>query len=296
MKKLFLLLFISKIINCSESCSDLEKNENFRLEKLNDQQMSAGITETYGLSKIKYYTVSVRDFSELHKIGNIADNKFLLDIFFNSVFRYYTVQTLYFMELKPFREQFEQFKSDDKIPPLKNPIDLISIGFNSKGQIIKTRRQSEQILSYIEAAIKYFKENEMLQKLAIAFERMKIVVEKLNAKVKAGKSEILKTLLEQDRLLIDIQTMVFHMIKQGYEQYIEKVRKLAAEIVDSFKKDSKPLDKITQEDLTKFEHLGDFLKTFKPSFICAPYYKNIISKLDELQKPISEVDGIKLGL
>ncbi|MDR3646045.1 MAG: hypothetical protein P4L22_00715, partial [Candidatus Babeliales bacterium] len=170
----------------------------------------------------------------LHKSGNIIEGDFLLNIFFNSMFLFY----------------IKKFSGYDYRPNKGN-----SLFASTYGPLI----------------LKAFKENELLKKLAIAYMRQKIVIEKLQNLLPNIDAKII---YKYDRFVTDLQIMIFYWIKEGYEEFAKRF-KLAN----------------TQEEKLKSP---EFLAHFVPEFTNTPYYNYLLTNFDEFKKPRTIVEGMKL--
>lgn len=263
MKKLYLLLIM---IFCSLGILHSYDKE-FRLPSLTPNQQEAGVRESK-----KFYAPGL-DYDLLHKQGNTIDKSFLENFFWKTIFQFYTTKFTgydftynYLMfenkSLKIKNYDYSKFADLAKQFKFKAPIDEDDI------------YELIPLVKKIKTAIESFKDNELLKKLGIAYQRRKIVVEKINKlltdKKESGATQeelesISKILYEQDRLATDLQTMIFYMMKEAYEKYIQ--------------------------DFSEKEHE---LKDFVPDFIKAPYYKEIKSKLDELTSPVNSINGFSL--
>ena len=127
----------------------------------------------------------------------------------------------------------------------------------------------EALLPYtrmIKAAIDNLKQNNLLNDLAAAYMRQKIVTEKLHKKVAAtGAAIIMPQLLRHDKYAEDLQTMIYHFLKEAYGKFIVEIK-------------AAPQDKKLQS--------GNFLSTFVPSFFEYPYYAHLKSLLEVLSAPM----------
>ena len=230
------------------------------LPKLTDDQMMAG-AQFYE----KYYTSTLSDFMKLHREGDIIDTNFLENIFFNTIFQYYTREFLNFDIKYDYLQNSSKssltFEDRMNFGQLSRTIGLSQMPIR---QIIKTVVPQ---IKFLQEAIDIFKQNKLLKNLGAAYMRQKIVVEKIQDYTKAkGNEALMPLLLEHDRIATDLQTMIFHFMEQGYGQFIENF-------------------KAAQNDQQKID-AGKFLATFEPSFINQPYYKNIQSKLASFCQPM----------
>ena len=164
------------------------------------------------MEKARYYSISKDLFYQLHTEGNVCDPALLLRIFFGSMFQYYTHEflgidmTYNYQRLKDLTYPLLQYEKENLT------------GIASKIGLLFTQNDLKHLLAIVDTffkAIDRFKQNELLQKLVIAYMRQKIVTEKLQTAVKKGKADMMALLLEHDRYAIDLQTMIFHFMKES---------------------------------------------------------------------------------
>ena len=234
------------------------------LPALTDEQMRAGLPlQQERLEKARYYSISKDLFYQLHKEGNVCDPAFLLRIFFGSMFQYYTHEFLGIDMTYNYQQLI-----DLTYPLLQYEKENLT-GIASKIGLLFTQNDLKQMLCIIDTffkAIDRFKQNELLQKLAAAYMRQKIVTEKLQMAVEKGKADLVSFLLKHDRYAIDLQTMIFHFMKEAYGQYTAR----ATEAI-KHNREIQP---------------ADFLTTFIPSFVHDPYYARIFEELENLSRPM----------
>lgn len=244
--------------------------ESFRLPKISEIDEAAGVqgNQFYDIA----YLASGNLFGQLHKYGHIRPDYFLEDVFFHSMFNYYTER---FTGLDV-TYNYDQFLSNAELNPLTYDIEKFN-KIASKVLEKKVKNKSDiatiqDVLNALFVAVNNLKENNLLKKMAAAYQRKKIVVEKLRDLTRefAGKPEaetIFKILMAEDSRTRDIQTMIFNFMKEAYKSFIEKYKKAE--------------NKSSKQKIAT----GLFLAQFEPSFIKYCYYKKLISELDELAKP-----------
>lgn len=249
--------------------------QEFRLPRLTDEQMLAGAV--LDAPHYKFYIIQPgsMEFKKLHSEGNMADRQFLADVFFKTIFQYYTKDYLYnrgfdleynylmFKDpnLKVRKYDLSKFKSLAKLFNMSIPQTREDIN-----ELVQTSLLEQLIMSFPQA-VDMLKQNKLLQQLGIAYMRQKIVTEKLQTLVRTVGEQILPLLLKHDRFAIDLQTMIYHFMKEAYEKYIDNLKAAQTD----------PQRKAAQE----------FLATFVPSFTQYPYYNEILPRLGELSQPMS---------
>lgn len=254
----------SKTLNPELPKTNVEKKEAkqyeeydkiYGIEKLDTHTRIAGL----GSGGASFYShvknpVSDENWKRLHKEGNSTeDNALLTNIFFNSMFQFY---------------------SDWFLGPLS---PYVTFG-----------KAYEKNKLAVDSAMKSFQENNYLIKLAIAYQRRKIFVEKLGLLLVKGElseqaaQKLQQIYLNEDQLVENIQTLIFNWIKQGYDFVKAKLRGASYH---------------------QSEEIGKFLKDFVPYFINSddphPLYKKIIDNLDSYTKPIADeidINGQKYQL
>lgn len=250
-----------RIEQAAKEQAPIAKELNPTLAPLTDEQKLAGaeIRSKNIFDWAPLYKQGL-DFNKLHREGNIADNGFLQHIFFGSIFQYYTYDLLGFNMAQNYKNVGPQKLYSDMI---QKYLTLIT-GFTT---YTSYRAQDRGIMTpplwHIEKAIDALKKNKLLQELGIAYMRQKIVTEKLTLNAEVHKD--MQKILQHDRYAIDLQTMIYHMMKEAYATYAKTVR--------SAERQRKSIPDV------------EFLATFKPHFIQEPYYERIVSKLKELSAP-----------
>lgn len=218
----------------------------FTLPTLTDEEQKAGAM-TSG-----FYAPGM-DYQYLHDCGHTALEEFLEDFFFKTIFQNYV----------------HHFFGYDMNFDYQQPYDIQKFNTILDNLELDTKNKSEQfnIISSLGSALKSFKENQLLRKLGTAYQRMKVVVDKLSYKTTYSKDEIIfKALTQADRLATDLQTMIFHMMKKGAELYKNNI-------------------KAAYPDQQEMKAAGNFLKNFKPTWVKETYYQDIIKQLEMLMKP-----------
>jgi len=95
---------LQQAMNKSLQKEPSEKEQNFRLERISDDQMAAGVNEA-----LRYYDRDL-DFKRLHSEGHLVKHAFLEKIFFSSIFNYYTYQLLGFDMKYNYSDGLQQIK------------------------------------------------------------------------------------------------------------------------------------------------------------------------------------------
>lgn len=252
------------------------------LEPLSTGDMEAGFGATYS-------SVSGDDFARLHEQGHCIERPFLLHVFLGSLFQYYTHRFLGFDMTYNYNSSiygdaangrdadkfFESFFCP--LPCCRFKCKFVSRGF---GRNYEARDIFRPHIPSLVRAIDMLKKNDLLQRLGVAYQRQKIVVEKLHIAFDKAVQEKLSpadiklkydTLLRHDRYAIDLQTMIYHFMFQAYTSYVTMVMQRVGVLSKDNKIDFPP---------------ADFLVTFRPSFVDDPYYAPIIAKLEELSEPM----------
>lgn len=209
---------------------------------LDDKLRDAGVSTGF-YSTVKD-PINQADWQKLHEQGNLIDADFLKRIFLKSIFPYYS------------RGELGVFSP-------------------------YTGLKNERTLAIGEGVMKIFQQNPHLIKLGIAFERKKIILEKMQELLRklmlsdSEKAEILlKNLYAQEGLLEDIQTMLYNFMKSGYEEFITKIKDV----------DIKGLS--AQKQMDARIAAGNFLADYIPDFIQEhTKYKKIWDSIDGYLKP-----------
>ncbi|OGB84307.1 hypothetical protein A3F66_01930 [candidate division TM6 bacterium RIFCSPHIGHO2_12_FULL_32_22] len=259
MKKCLYILIISSLI----------KSAPIKLTPISDYLLKAGVEE----SKAFYSpTINEGEYSELHRRGHEIYEKFLEKIFLGTVFQFYTYIFLGY----DMNYNYAQFK-DRSIRPRE--YDIRKFNVLSENILNKKLYRIEEVqdfgqndkLNAIKTAIDNLKQNQFLIDLGIAFERQKIVVEKLGQLLQKSPSEtIQQQLLEVDRIDIDLLNMIYYFMQEAYSEFKQKLAKVSS-----------------ADDAIR---ATDFLMTFKPQFASLSYYQDIIAQLNLLKQPIMLAD------
>ena len=260
MKKFLYILLISNSI----------QSIPIKLPSIDDYLLKAGVEESAA-----FYSPDIKEgeYWELHNRGYEIYEDFLKRIFLGTVFQFYT----YILIGYDMNYNYTQFK-DYSLKP--KSYDLRKFGVLAKDLLskplkdIKEIAENDKLWAGIQTAIDNLKQNQLLLDLGIAFERQKIVVEKLEQLLRKNPSEeIQRNLLEIDRIDIDILNMIYYFMKESYEEFKSKLAKTA-----------------TVDEAIR---ATDFLATFKPEFINWPYYYDIITQLNRLKQPIKLEDCLR---
>lgn len=274
---IILCIYFATSVNNASSCASISSvagtssqantcDESFRLPKLSDIEMKAGL-------HTEFYKVSTEDLRWLHNEGNTTDNnEKLKQIFLNSIFRFYTKYLAgYNMNKSPEEQEklwatlylsaLSKLFNDLKI---KDPIrDLL-------GKFITSDRKTSLLNNFDNNVLICLEQNNLLLDLAVAYLRQKIVVEKLqNLLGKTSSEENATRLYKHDRFATDLQTMIFNFMEEVFGYYFFTFLPTLNIWTDLYQVD-----------------ICDCLKTFKPSFLDCLYYKKIMDQLDELKKPM----------
>lgn len=253
-------------------------DENFRLPALTEEQQAAGVKGN------KFYSWQQLNFGYLHSDGHLLSEDFLKNFFFKTMFQYYTHEFLNYdptynydqwknKTLAGFRQaDLEKFKAIARAFGMPEP---------------HNREEIDQLFPFIESieqTLEAFKKNNLLQKLAAAYQRQKVVVEKLNfllkqallptVKDEAKIEKLTKLLYQRDRIATDLQAMIYHFMGEAFANYKMKLAQAQTD----------------REKLTA----GNALIFFEPSFKNKPYYKKLLQQLDYLMLPVHNIEGFKL--
>lgn len=224
------------------------------LPRLSDSQMKAGLGSAL-------YSVSQDDFGKLHDCGHIIDTRFLANIFFKSIFQYYTDELLGFDMTYNYAQFADTTLKLTIVDRLKFKfLGVMGLEFHTKDPASRFKCFAQ--VEMVRRAIELLMHNLLLNNLAIAYMRQKIVTEKLLCLVEKGSAQLQPLLLMHDRYAIDLQTMIYYFMKEAYERYINEVRYAHQQ----------------QEKIPD----GRFLENFLPVFKKEHYYDRILAKLDEL--------------
>ncbi|HBR71030.1 TPA: hypothetical protein DIC20_05415 [Candidatus Dependentiae bacterium] len=266
MKKLSCLLFLITVLIFPLKI----KPGLFTLKPLTAKEQEAGVSES------RFYTPGL-DFTTLHKSGDTISEEFLEKFFLNTIFQYYIHEFLSFDQTynytmwQTYKEQKKDIKMEkydrSKFKNIFVRLDLPEREIDSLNvdRIPQAALDNIWQIEAVKNAINALKQNKLLRTLGIAYQRTKIVVEKLHDKAKTTQDEeIGRVSYLEDRIATDLQAMIFYFIKEACEEYIERFTEA----------------RIKKEK----DEAGKFLSTFKPSWLDEPYYKNIISNLDSLIK------------
>lgn len=264
------------------------------LKPLTEEQQKAGVEGN------QYYDATLYEslykglmFGELHKRGNVMDKGELASFFLRSIFRFYTHELLNFDMTADYdfsdgslsvTDNPAQVVAGKSYPSYKNSnttfkkmISELSDRFSlhidlGKAQTLddlgkESIEKLSNTVTAIQNAIEQFRKNQLLLQLGVVYQRHKIVVEKINAELEEKMAQeedvsaVYDRLVQEDRVTTDLQAMIFYMMKEAYEKFMQNYGK-------------------------KVKKPADFLQRFEPSFVQVPYYKMIIKNLDELQKPV----------
>jgi len=242
----------------------LAVGETFRLPPLTDTQMAAGVQND------QFYSATELEFARLHDIGTIIDSHMLQDLFFKTMFQYYTYEALGFdmsyhyamvwqdgpgfrlsrYDLQKFSALAERF------------------GLPAPTTVADIERYLSEPIQVTSNAIDALKQNRLLQAIAAAYMRQKVVTEKLADLTEAtGRQDLQGILLEHDRYAIHLQTMIYHFMQEAYGQYKGRIRVAG-----------------THEEKI---HVGRLLATGIPHFVDFPYYARLMAELERLAQPVN---------
>lgn len=235
---------------------------NFKLPRLTDAQESAGVN----LSQC--YSVEGHEFVKLHEAGDFADKEFLKSICLRTIFQYY-IHDFFDIDLSTIR----YLSVDDKF-----------VCFNEVGHELKA------VLNAIDA----LKKNVLLQLLATAFERQKIVSEKL---IKAHRKVLGINFIDHaeklyphdferyNHLSEEISKVIDHENQTTNSKLIDAIKGISnlhnsyasylQTIIYNFMKEAFESLNVALQSIYSDEnepnepgvHYGDFLEKFEPSFI-----------------------------
>lgn len=247
-------------------------DDDFRLEPMNDVVMKAGMDNFdryYSVSKIK------GGWGAIHRDGHKMEVSELTDYFQNTIFQFYTKISI---GLDP-NYNYQQLPSiRDRLGAYEKGLILdicghLGVTFNYSDKDFK---DFEFNVSLLELGVGNFKNNLTLNRLGSAYFRQKIVVEKLGRVLATIKNDpdksaqVQAVLLAHDRLAIDLQTVIYHFMREGYAQFLRNLKNGEG-----------------------FE-AGMVLETCRPTFLDKPYYKKIMDDLRDHYKPTEQVEGIPL--
>jgi len=244
------------------------------LKSLTTTEQAAGVNTSECYNPSLKNPVNRVSFNTLHKEGNDKmTGQELQQVFFLSMFQYYTNDFLRFNMTYDYLQARTQYKNIifKDIPTN----DRLNFGFlRSRFNIQEPPKtwfysyEAQDLITTIQSAITKFKENKLFAKLAGAYQRWKVVVEKVENPL--ADANRMQDLLKIDRITTDLQIMIFHWMREGYEKFVNDYKS------------------------TKSGQAGDFLAEFKPSFLEHPYYKTIMSQLDILTQPVTLIEGINI--
>lgn len=230
----------------------------FKLVALTEDEQAAGVIGN------QYYNTGKLDFTTLHREGHTIDKSFLKNFFFYSIFQNYIYRFLNY-DMR-FNYQEDLLKEDPSLEKWRSLSVNFGLGLLLKGITQKQYDNLSLLIQVIPHALDAFKKNKLLENLGIAYQRMKIVVEKLANQLTINPDEVLvRALYAADRIATDLQTMIFHFMKEGMEKYQQQFR--------SAKSDEEKIN------------AGNFLETFTPVWIEKPYYKKIIENINNFMQP-----------
>jgi len=117
------------------------------------------------------------------------------------------------------------------------------------------------------------KSNETLCELGTAYQRNKIVVEKIRNKLESS-PQVEKELYIYDRITTDLQTMIFNFMKEATSEFLSNY----------------------QAARTTAEREGtyEFLETLRPSWGEKPYYITLLENIKLLMRPREVPDSLTL--
>lgn len=277
-----------------ESKSSHEFTDAFRLSKLNNADMAAGAKEVekYYADSFNieiepnafgpvFYRVDVgQGIGMIHGQGHILPPKQLGSLFLGTVFRFYVRQFLGYDFSYNYDGLLQEKKQGLKLLSYQKRKIRESCVFMGMDSLEENLPEFLKLINTIQKGFEAFQKNQELVDLGIAYMRQKVVVEKLHTVLeKLGKSDpaqsekVQKLMYKHDRYAIDLQTMIFHWMKDGFAEFAKHNKK-------------PPLG----------EHgvQGAFLERYQPEFLDAPYYHGIMEHLKEWMAPIPKVDGIDL--
>jgi len=246
------------------------------LEPLSERVQAAGVDNAE-----KYYDSSILDQSgprrislrNLHNEGNDKmTNEELQQIFFLGMFQFYTNECSNFnMNINYLQIitdlQNKKTQSFEREKPNLWGL-LIRFGISAKGaDAWWGSPKAKPFIATLQKATASFKKNISLAILGGAFQQWKVVVEKIKKPLIT--TDRYSDLLKIDRITTDLQIMIYHWMKQGYEKFAHDYKKNQTET-------------------------GEFLVTFEPDFLNHPYYKEIMSKLNTLTKPVTAIADITI--
>jgi hypothetical protein len=245
----------------------------FSLPTLTAEEQAAGVSGS------KFYAPELREkglYSVLHDKGNTTHQDFLTDFFFKSLFQNYIERFLgydlsynYAMITNPENKTIRPYDIR-KFNRLYTFIDpRISITLERPENALKEVKANETQLTTVQKAIDMLKHNDILRELGTAYQRNKIVVEKIQDSVRSN-PQLQKELYIYDRITTDLQTMIFNFMKEATSEFLSNYRAAAT-----------PAQR---------ENACDFLETFRPSWLEKPYYKTLLKNIQLLMFP-REVPG-----
>lgn len=261
-----------------------KKNDNQRENPLTDQLIEAGVNnefEYYNMPTITRIESPHGGFRALHRIGNYVDEDFLAQYFINTLFQYYTTQITGYNpnwanfyhknpeDLSYFDKLVNNLESGKLSHLIKYLTRIEDFDFNNPRHMRKLDFYlSWQLEELLLNAFEKFKQNKLLRALGIAYQRQKIVLEKLQQLASGMDDKFQQLLYKYDLFTNDLQTIIYYFIEEAYYQ-------LRKRLEDKLK---------TEEELSD---VGNFLSNLQPQFIKRyPYYQTIIMNLEKFQQPV----------
>jgi|GEM_PF-1568226 hypothetical protein len=257
---------------------------------LGDEDMEAAVKQSY-----QYYTtdrlggmayqaqrLNPGFGEELHAHGHLLPEQVLADIFCNTVFQYNTAKIMGVLPRvnygqyptmerydKNYRKWLEDYCRPCGIQVLAPP--------HEGGDFTAFRAYKEAV----ETAIDALRANKTLLLLGIAYQRQKIVSEKLGWAWKAalakndlaGKKRVQEIQSAQSKFTNQLQTMAFELMRAGYTEFVHQY--LATP--PAHRRD-----------------VGNLLVNYLPPFANTPYYKQILDHILDYTRPTDRVDGFSL--
>lgn len=233
--------------------------------------------DRYGTAVLHRSFLAPCSVADLHRDGHVMPNELLAEFFFNTVFQYYVRRctgldpNYNYRQLPGLMASLTLFDRN-LLLDLCGPLDLA---------VPETSQDLAPLLACIEAlnqANRSWRDNALLKELGIAFMRQKIVVEKLAQAVGKGSTPEQREARHQltlvrDRLVQDLQTMIFHLMKEGFAAFTVRLK-------------AEGEDRKASRGLCTAE--------FVPAFLQEPYYKNLTEYLPEYGQATVLVNGVPL--
>ena len=256
------------------------------LPALSDEDREAGVfTAYYTVGRIRYqedWAPLSTWAAALHGRGHQLSQASLLDMFFNTMFQYYTFKLVNYDATLNYDQYLTMAPGayDDNyrtwLTRFCEPRGVSLVPVPAPGGDFTAFQNYRTALATARAALMA---NENFCRLATAYMRQKIVCEKLVtvAKEQIGRGESPKAVnalsSRHSVLTSDIQVMIYNWMDHAYGLFVNRY--------------------LTAPEAGKLD-AGTPLATFTPDFLGEPYYEHIMNHLDEHLAPVTTLEGVHL--